>query len=163
MSARPSVRTCGRPSPPDMGWSPRTRRGDHGRVVNAIAPLGRLPLYVRAGIYFPTGPDEEWATQKAADPIELRIYQGANGDFTLYYEDENDNYDYEKGSYATIPLHWDDASHTLTIGDRKGKFPGMIESRAFQVVFLLEKTTEWGSMRRTRSTKLFSTQESRSV
>jgi alpha-D-xyloside xylohydrolase len=110
---------------------------DGGRVVNAIAPLNRLPLYVRAGSILPLGPDQEWATQKVADPIELRIYQGANGDFTLY-EDENDNYDYEKGSYATIPLHWDDASHTLTIRDRKGQFRGMLEDRSFHIVFVGE-------------------------
>ena len=61
--------------------------------------------------------------EKPADPIELRIYPGADGDFTLY-EDENDNYNYEKGVYATIPLHWDDKAQTLTIGDRKGQFPG---------------------------------------
>ena len=108
-----------------------------GRTINAIAPLDRLPLYVRAGSILPLGPDEEWATEKAADPIELRIYRGANGDFTLY-EDENDNYNYEKGAYATIALHWDDAGHTLTIGDRKGQFPGMLESRSFRVVFVSE-------------------------
>jgi alpha-D-xyloside xylohydrolase len=85
----------------------------------------------------PLGPDEEWSTQKPADPIELRIYPGANGDFTLY-EDENDNYDYEKGAYATIPLHWNDADRTLTIGDRKGQFPGMLESRSFRIVFVSE-------------------------
>ena len=85
----------------------------------------------------PLGPDEEWSTEKAADPIELRIYRGANGDFTLY-EDENDNYNYEKGVYATIPLHWDDAARTLTIGDRKGHFPGMLEHRTFRVVFVGE-------------------------
>ena len=68
------------------------------------------------------------STAKPADPIELRVYPGADGDFTLY-EDENDNYDYEKGVYATIPMHWDDAAHTLTIGERKGTFPGML-SRA---------------------------------
>ena len=106
-----------------------------GRTINAVAPLERLPLYVRAGSILPLGPDEEWSTEKAADPIELRIYRGANGDFTIY-EDENDNYDYEKGANATIPLHWDDASHTLTIGDRKGEFPGMPQSRAFRVVFV---------------------------
>jgi alpha-D-xyloside xylohydrolase len=83
------------------------------------------------------GPDEEWSTEKTADPIELRIYRGANGDFTLY-EDENDNYNYEKGAYATIPLHWDDGGHTLTIGDRKGNFPGMLESRSFRLVFVSE-------------------------
>jgi alpha-D-xyloside xylohydrolase len=99
--------------------------------------LERLPLYVRAGSILPLGPDEEWSTEQPADPIELRIYRGADGDFTLY-EDENDNYNYEKGAYATIPLHWDDAAKTLTIGDRKGQFPGMLESRSFRVVFVSE-------------------------
>jgi len=108
-----------------------------GRTINAITPLDRLPLYVRAGSILPLGPDEEWSTEKAADPIELRIYRGASGDFTLY-EDENDNYDYEKGVYATIALHWDDAAHALTIGDRKGEFPGMLESRTFRIVFVSE-------------------------
>ena len=116
-------------------WTGATVAGGH--TINAIAPLERIPLYVRAGSILPLGPDEEWATEKAADPIELRIYGGANGDFTLY-EDENDNYNYEKGTYATIPMHWDDASHTLTIGDRKGQFPGMLESRSFHVVFVSE-------------------------
>jgi alpha-D-xyloside xylohydrolase len=92
-------------------------------------------LYVRAGSILPLGPDEEWSTEKPADPVELRIYRGADGDFTLY-EDENDNYNYEKGTYATIPLHWDDAHHTLTIGERKGHFPGMLESRVFHAVFV---------------------------
>jgi alpha-D-xyloside xylohydrolase len=108
-----------------------------GRTIAADAPLERLPLYIRAGSILPLGPDEEWSTEKPADPIELRIYRGADGDFPLY-EDENDNYNYEKGAYATIPLHWDDAKHALTIGDRKGQFPGMLESRTFHVVFVGE-------------------------
>ena len=86
-------------------WTGALLEGGH--TIIAIAPLDRLPLYVRAGSILPLGPDEEWSTQKPADPIELRIYRGANGDFTLY-EDENDNYNYEKGVYATIPFHWDD-------------------------------------------------------
>ncbi len=116
-------------------WTGSTLAGGH--TINAIAPLERLPLYVRAGSILPFGPDQEWSTEKSADPIELRIYRGANGDFTLY-EDENDNYDYEKGSYATIPLHWEEASRTLTIGERKGQFPGMLQSRTFHVVFVRE-------------------------
>jgi alpha-D-xyloside xylohydrolase len=108
-----------------------------GRTINAAAPLDRLPLYIRAGSILPLGPEEEWSTQKPADPIELRIYRGANADFTLY-EDENDNYDYEKGAYSTIGLHWDDAQHTFTIGDRKGQFSGMLENRTFRVVFVTE-------------------------
>lgn len=108
-----------------------------GQMINAITPLDHLPIYVRAGSIVPLGPDKEWSTQKASDPIELRVYGGADGDFTIY-EDENDNYNYEKGVYATTPLHWDDAAKTLTIGERKGQFPGMLETRTFRVVFVQE-------------------------
>jgi alpha-D-xyloside xylohydrolase len=111
---------------------------DGGRAINAPAQIDRMPLYVRAGSILPLGPDEEWSTEKPADPIELRIYRGADGDFTLY-EDENDNYNYEKGVHATIPFHWSDAAHTLTVGDRQGQFPGMLQSRTFRVVFVDEK------------------------
>ena len=122
---------------PNMTWYDfwTGSRIEGGRMINAITPLDRLPVYVRAGSIVPLGPDEEWSTQKAEDPIELRIYPGANGDFTIY-EDENDGYDYEKGVYATIPLHWDDAAHALTIGERKGQFPGMLQERTFRVVFV---------------------------
>jgi alpha-D-xyloside xylohydrolase len=106
-----------------------------GRMIAAPAPLDRLPLYIRAGSILPLGPDMEWSTEKPADPIELRIYPGADGDFTLY-EDENDNYNYEKGKYATIPMHWDSEKSTLTIGDRKGDFSGMLKQRTFRIVFV---------------------------
>jgi alpha-D-xyloside xylohydrolase len=110
---------------------------DGGRAITANAPLEQMPLYMRAGSIVPLGPDQEWSTEKPEDPIEIRIYPGADGDFALY-EDENDNYNYEKGAYAVIPLHWDDARHTLTIGDRKGKFPGMLQQRSFQIVYVKE-------------------------
>ena len=106
-------------------------------MINANTPLDRLPVYVRAGSIVPLGPEEEWSTQKPEDPIELRIYPGASGDFAIY-EDENDGYDYEKGVHATIPLHWDDAAHTLTIGERKGQFPGMLQERTFRVLVVKE-------------------------
>jgi alpha-D-xyloside xylohydrolase len=79
------------------------------------------------------GPAMEWAMEKPADPIELRIYPGADGDFT-FYEDENDNYNYTKGAHATIALRWDDAAKTLTVGGREGSFPGMLATRTFKVV-----------------------------
>lgn len=107
------------------------------RTIDATAPIERLPLYVRAGSIVPMGPAKEWSTEKSEDPIELRIYRGADGDFTLY-EDENDGYNYEKGAYATIPFHWDEAKQTLTIGDRKGEFPGMLAERNFQIVLVGE-------------------------
>src|ERR1700761_7261928 len=83
-------------------------------VIDAPAPLSRIPLYVRAGSIVPMGPDLQYAEQKPADPIELRIYPGADADFSLY-EDDNNTYAYEHGAFATIPIHWNDAAHTLTI------------------------------------------------
>jgi alpha-D-xyloside xylohydrolase len=105
-----------------------------GQAIDAAATLDRLPLYLRAGSIVPMGPDVEYAAEKPADPIELRVFRGASGSFTLY-EDEGDNYDYEKGVYATIPIEWDESANQLTIGDRKGRFPGMLESRTFRIVF----------------------------
>jgi alpha-D-xyloside xylohydrolase len=103
--------------------------------VQADAPLEKLPLYVRAGSIIPMGPAMEWSTEKPADPIELRIYSGADGDFVLY-EDENDSYRYEKGAHATIALHWDDGARTLSLGDREGSFPGMLKEHTFRVVLV---------------------------
>jgi alpha-D-xyloside xylohydrolase len=104
-----------------------------GKRIQADAPLSKLPLFVRAGAIVPFGPGMEWATEKAEDPIELRIYPGADGDFVLY-EDENDGYAYEKGAHATIAMHWDDVGKSLTIGAREGSFPGMLKERTFKVV-----------------------------
>ena len=105
------------------------------RSIDSPSPIDRLPLFIRAGSILPLGPDIEYATEKPADPIEIRVYPGANGSFTLY-EDENDNYNYEKGAHASIPLTWDESAQTLTIGDRTGSFPGILESRTFRVVFV---------------------------
>jgi alpha-D-xyloside xylohydrolase len=114
-------------------WTGETMDGP--MYVNAPAPLSRIPLYTRAGSIVPLGPDLQYAEEKPADPIELRVYSGADGDFNLY-EDDNNTYAYEKGAYATIPIRWDDAAQTLTIGDRKGEFPGMLASRTFRIVFV---------------------------
>jgi len=83
------------------------------------------------------GPFIQYSTEKAADPVELRIYSGADVTFTLY-EDENDNYNYEKGIYATIDFQWDDIKQQLTVHERKGKFPGMLEARQFNLVIVKE-------------------------
>jgi alpha-D-xyloside xylohydrolase len=114
-------------------WTGATIQG--GRALDAPSPIDRMPLYVRAGSILPLGPDIEYAAEKSSNPIEVRVYGGASGAFTLY-EDENDTYSYEKGAYSTILFSWDDATHTLTIGDRTGSFPGMIEERAFRIVFV---------------------------
>ncbi|MBR1489600.1 MAG: glycoside hydrolase family 31 protein [Bacteroidales bacterium] len=104
-----------------------------GQTITADAPYERIPLYVRAGSIIPFGPDMQWSDEKPADNIRLYVYAGRDADFTLY-EDDGVTYGYEKGAYAMIPIHWDDASRTLTLGERKGSFPGMLETRTFTVV-----------------------------
>ena len=105
-----------------------------GVEATRAAPVERIPLEVRAGSILPLGPVIEYAGQQA-DPIELRIYPGADGDFNLY-EDEGDSYRYEKGAHTVIPIHWDDATRTLTIGDREGSYPGMAAGHTFNVVIV---------------------------
>ncbi|MFZ1082309.1 MAG: TIM-barrel domain-containing protein [Candidatus Kryptoniota bacterium] len=110
---------------------------DGGQEWSCKTPIDIMPLFVKAGSIIPFGPYLQYAEEKPADPIELRIYTGADATFELY-EDENDNYDYEKGIYAVIPLKWDDKSQTLTIGKREGSFPGMKKERTFNIVFVKE-------------------------
>lgn len=106
-----------------------------GQKISKETPLDIIPLYVKAGSILPFGPKVQYATEKTWDNLEIRVYEGANGEFTLY-EDENDNYNYEKGAYSTITFKWDNAKKTLTIGERKGSFPGMLNQRKFNVVLV---------------------------
>jgi alpha-D-xyloside xylohydrolase len=106
-----------------------------GRSIIADAPIEKIPLMMKAGSIVPMGPFVQYSTEKPADPIELRIYPGADGSFTLY-EDENDNYNYEKGAYSTIAFHWNERRHQLTIDARKGEFPGMLKTRRFDIVMV---------------------------
>lgn len=114
-------------------WTGETHSG--GRTITVPADLATLPLHVRAGSIVPFGPELQYAAEKPADPIELRVYPGADGAFTLY-EDEGDSYRYEKGAFATIPFAWDDDGRTLTIGARAGSFPGMLGKRTFRVILV---------------------------
>ena len=123
-----------------------------GQSIETAAPVKTMPLFVPPGSIVPMGPFLQYSNEKPADPIELRIYRGADGHFTLY-EDEGDTYDYEKGQYATIPISWHDATHTLEIGARSGSFPDMLKERTFNVVEVsanhgagVEETKEYDSV-----------------
>lgn len=117
-------------------WTGKQIEG--GKSIDAKATIETMPLYIKAGSIVPMGPYLQYANEKPADPIELRVYAGADADFVIY-EDENDNYNYEKGKFATIPLHWNEAAKTLTIGNRQGEFTGMVKDRTFRVVFVNAK------------------------
>jgi alpha-D-xyloside xylohydrolase len=114
-------------------WTGEAHTG--GQEIATVASIGTMPLFVRAGSILPLGPAINYAAEKPRDPLELRVYRGADGDFTLF-EDEGDNYHYESGAYATIALHWDDQAQTLTIGERRGEFPGMQRERTLRIVWV---------------------------
>jgi alpha-D-xyloside xylohydrolase len=108
-----------------------------GKKINKEIPFDIIPLYVKAGSILPFGPIVQYAEEKKWDNLEMRIYPGADGKFVLY-EDENNNYNYEKGVYSTINFNWDDEKKTLTIGDRSGSFPGMLAERKFNIIMVNE-------------------------
>lgn len=116
-------------------WTGQKLRG--GQTIDAPAPIETIPLYVREGSIIPMGPVMEYASQKPADNIELRIYPGADGHFTLY-EDANNTYNYEKGEFATFNFDWNNKTKELSISERKGSFPGMLKTRKFTIVLVGE-------------------------
>ena len=106
-----------------------------GQTILADAPYDKIPVYVPEGAILPVGPEMEWSDQKKAELIDLYVYAGKDGSYTLY-EDEGTNYNYEKGKYATIDFQYNDAQKTVTIGARKGSFDGMLQKRRFNVVLV---------------------------
>jgi alpha-D-xyloside xylohydrolase len=114
-------------------WTGERCAGGETRLVSA--PLKTIPLFVRAGSILPLGPTKQYTDEKPADPIELRIYPGADADYSLY-EDDGTSYACEQGARATIPLHWDENRRLLTLGARRGAFPGMLERRTFRVTWV---------------------------
>jgi alpha-D-xyloside xylohydrolase len=106
-----------------------------GQTITAQAPLEKMPVFVKAGSIIPAGPEMQYSTEKPADDITLYVYTGQSGSFQLY-EDENVNYNYEKGKFSIIPFYYDQNISTLTIGDRLGSFDGMLQKRNFRIVWV---------------------------
>ena len=111
-------------------WTNEKHEG--GKEITKETTLDVIPLYVKAGSIIPVGPQVQYATEKPWDHLELKVYAGANGNFILY-EDEFDNYNYEKGVYTEIPISSNNTSRKLTIGARKGAYEGMLKNRKFTV------------------------------
>ena len=115
----------------DSYWTNAKYNG--GQEIEKTVNIQNIPLYVKGGSIIPFGPDVQYATEKKWDNLILKVYPGSDANFVLY-EDEFDNYNYEKGNFTEIPMHWNDKSHTLTINARKGKYKGMIENRSFIII-----------------------------
>jgi alpha-D-xyloside xylohydrolase len=106
-----------------------------GQTIDADAPLSNMPVFVKAGSIIPFGPAIQYAAEGNADPIRLMVYTSENAQFKLY-EDENVNYNYEKGEFSVIPFKYDEKMRTLTIGTREGEFRGMLKARRFEIVWV---------------------------
>ena len=127
--------------PANQGWYElyTGRYFEGGQTINAEAGYERVPVFVKAGSILPTGPALQYTSEKAADPLTLYVYSGADASFTLY-EDEGTNYNYEKGKYTEITFNWNETSKSLTVSDRKGAFTGMLPKRVFRIVFITAAT-----------------------
>lgn len=111
-------------------WTNQQYKG--GQKITLQTTIDKIPLFVKAGSIVPIGPKVQYATEKSWDNLTINVYSGANGEFILY-EDEFDNYNYEHGEYTEIPMTWNNSSRTLTIGDRKGSYEGMLAKRKFTI------------------------------
>lgn len=114
-------------------WTGKKYKG--GKTIDRKAPIDIMPVFVKAGSIVPWGPEVKYASEKKAGDMEIRIYLGSDGEFTLY-EDEGDNYNYEDGAYSTIDFKWNDQNKTISISERKGEFPGMLNERQFRIVIV---------------------------
>ncbi|MCX2473499.1 glycoside hydrolase family 31 protein [Pedobacter sp. MC2016-05] len=119
-------------------WTKKYYNG--GQTIETDVPVDIVPLYVKTGAIIPFGPDVQYSTEKKWDNLNVRVYAGADGEFVLY-EDENDNYNYEKGYYTTIIFKWNDKSKTLFISDQKGSFKGMLARRNFNLELISANST----------------------
>ncbi|MGO5201280.1 TIM-barrel domain-containing protein [Prevotellaceae bacterium LCP21S3_C11] len=114
-------------------WSNTQYEG--GQDIQRLCPIDIMPVFIKAGTILPFGPEVQYSSEKPWDELEIRVYPGADGKFTLY-EDEGDNYNYEKGKFSEIQFVWDEADRTLNIDSRKGSYKGMLQHRRFHIVLV---------------------------
>jgi alpha-D-xyloside xylohydrolase len=114
-------------------WTGKSYLG--GRAVVLPAPIDSMPLLVRSGSIIPLARPTTYTGEKPWDPLTIKVFPGEDASFTLY-EDEGDNYNYEKGKYSTIEMHWNNRSAMFSIGDRQGSYAGMLKARTFRVELL---------------------------
>lgn len=114
---------------------------DGGQKIKVEAPLNQIPLFVKAGAIVPMGEKVQYTNEKKWNHLEIRVYEGADGKFTLY-EDEGDNYNYENGNYSTIEFNWDNTKKILTINQPEGSFEGMLNERQFRIIKISENSNK---------------------
>jgi alpha-D-xyloside xylohydrolase len=113
------------------------KRFTGGQTIKTDAPQDKIPLFVRAGSVVPMGKFLQYTSEKPMDTLEIRVYSGADGEFALY-NDEGNNYNYEKGKYQVIPFKWNQQQQVLTIDKLQGGYEGALKKRVLNIVWVNE-------------------------
>ncbi|GAL61295.1 glycoside hydrolase family 31 protein [Algibacter lectus] len=82
--------------------------------ITIETPLDETPIFVKAGSILPIGPKVQFATELTKDPIEIVVYPGADGEYVVYFDD-NESYNYEDKTYSEVVFTYSDADKTLKI------------------------------------------------
>ena len=116
-------------------WTGKIYNG--GQTIKVPAPQDKIPVFVKAGSIIPMGKLMQYTAEKSNDTLEIRVYSGASGEFSLY-EDEGDNYNYESGKYTVINFKWNEKKETLIIENMQGSYINFLKKRVFNIVFVSE-------------------------
>ncbi|WP_449387627.1 TIM-barrel domain-containing protein [Chryseobacterium lineare] len=108
------------------------QKNNGGKTILADASQNKIPLFIKSGSIIPFGRVMQYSSEKSNEELTIKIYAGNDGNFTLY-EDEGDNYNYEKGNYTLIPFKWNDKKRKLQIETRSGFYRGQTSHRIFNL------------------------------
>lgn len=114
---------------------------DGGKNINVPVSIENIPIFVKAGSIIPLADIAQSTEYIDVTKLEICVYTGSDGCFTLY-EDEGNNNNYKQGKSSEIKFVWNDKEQTLTISDRKGEFYGMKENRIFDVKIVGSNNTK---------------------
>ena len=112
-----------------------------GQTIKKDAPLNVIPAFVRGGAILPWGGNVQSTAETDDGNVEIVVFPGEDGAFTLY-DDAGDGYGYERGEKCVIPFGWNDAEGVLTVGERRGSYPGMPEEIRLRVRLAGGEATE---------------------
>jgi alpha-D-xyloside xylohydrolase len=112
-----------------------------GQTVTVEAPIEKMPLFIKQGAILPLGEVGQYADEKANGDLEIRVFEGSDGTFTLY-EDEGDNLNYQKGGFSLIKFTYLDDKKVLKISSREGGFENMPKERVFKITNSAGKTVK---------------------
>ncbi|MDD7885386.1 TIM-barrel domain-containing protein [Flavivirga sp. 57AJ16] len=97
------------------------------------ANYSTMPVFVKAGGIIPLKSYSDFVRQKVDNELTLKVYAGADGDFTLY-EDEGDNLNYKVNQFALTNINYNNSQKKLTIGAQQGNYVGSVQNRSYDIV-----------------------------